>query len=118
MALRPPASLASIPAREAALGAIDAEVVAEQASSLARAGRRLERALAALAEIDQSDQAGEGDDNRRQVLSEAREAFWYLVVQREACGFGSSSDVLSAYGVPAEVSNGITPKPIVWRRRR
>lgn len=117
MPLRPPASLASLPAREAALGAIDAEVLAEQASSLARAGRRLEQALRTLADMDQNAQFGEGEE-RAQALSEAREAFWYLVVQREACGFGSSSDVLSAYGVPPEVSNGIAPKPIVWRRRR
>lgn len=121
MSLRPPASSSSIPARQAALGAIDAEILAEQASALGRAGRRLEAALAELSAFD----AGTLPRRRRgpqpdrpSLLAEARQALWYLVVQREACGVRNYSELLSVYAVPAEVSRGITLAPMMPLRRK
>ena len=123
MSVRPPAaSLAAVAAREAALGALDAEILAEQASALARAGRQLERALADLAAHDGGAASGAGGHksapDRPALVAEARRALWYLVVQREACGFRNSAEVLTAYSVPAEISLGVTHQPVVWRRRR
>jgi hypothetical protein len=122
VSLRPPSSPSSALAREAALGALESEIVAEQASALARAGRRLEKALAELAGFDAGTPPQRGGrtppPDRAALLAEARQALWYLVVQREACGFRNSAEVLSAYAVPAEVSRGVTHAPILWRRRR
>jgi Family of unknown function (DUF6665) len=121
MSLRPPSSPSSALAREA-LGALESEIVAEQASALARAGRRLEKALAELAGFDAGTPPQRNGPNapreRPALLAEARQALWYLVVQRDACGFRNSAEVLSAYAVPAEVSRGVTHAPIHWRRRR
>ena len=123
MPVRPPTtSLAAVAAREAALGALDAEIIAEQASALARAGRQLERALADLATFDNGAspvRSGRSPaPDRPALIAEARRALWYLVVQREACGFRNSAEVLTAYSVPPEVSRGVTHQPVVWRRRR
>jgi hypothetical protein len=123
MSGRPPTlSLAAAAAREAALGALEAEIVAEQASALARAGRRLEHALADLARFDAGDAAprsgGDPAPRRPALLAAARKALWYLVVQREACGFRNSAEVLSAYTVPAEVSRVVMHQAVAWRRRR
>jgi len=109
----------TLTAREAALGALESEIVAEQASALARAGRRLESALADLARFDAGASPEQSPPpDRPALLAAARKALWYLVVQREACGFRNSADVLSAYAVPAEVSRGVTHAPVRWRRRR
>ncbi len=122
MSLRPPASASSIPARQAALGAIDSEIVAEQASSLGRAGRRLEAALADLSAFDAGTlrrRRGQSQADRPSLLAEARQALWYLVVQREACGMRNNAELLSVYSVPAEVSRGIALAPMTpYRPRR
>ncbi|MCW5697579.1 MAG: hypothetical protein KIS96_12710 [Bauldia sp.] len=99
--------------REAGLAALEAEILAERAASLARAGERLERAVAALG-------AAAGDAPERAALRDAaREALWALIVQREACGFRDSDGVIAAYGVPAEVSALVLPPPLRrWRPRR
>ncbi len=121
MSLRPLASPSSIPARQAALSAVDAEIVAEQASALGRAGRRLETALADLAACDAGTQPKRSGRNpppdRPALLAEARRALWYLVVQREACGARNYGELLAVYAVPAEVSRGITLPSLTPRRR-
>src|SRR5262245_52831436 len=72
------------------LAALEFEIIEEQASSLGRAGRRLEAAIAALNAFD-APHAGAPlagavrDDRRRQLVAEASEALWYLMVQRDAC---------------------------------
>ena len=119
MSLRQPASRAAIPAREAAFGALESEIVAEQASSLARAGRRLERALAELEGLDAGAARGRTGGNpspdHSALLAEARKALWYLVVQREACGFRNSAEILSVYSVPEEVGLCVT-RPVIRRQ--
>jgi hypothetical protein len=85
--------------------ALDYEIVQEKAAALGRLGRRLERALLALAQFDQ----GEGQHSeasrqqRRALVAEAGEALWYFMVQREACGLRDSRQVMRDYRVPVEV---------------
>lgn len=114
--MAPSKSLATIAAREAALGAVDAEIIEEQASSLGRAGRRLEKAIAELKAADGASAVSEA--NRAALLAEAREALWFLVVQREAMGIRGASEVLAVYEVPAEVSRGISLPGLNRRWRR
>jgi hypothetical protein len=121
MSLRPPASPSSVPAHQAALTALDAEIMAEQASALGRAGRRLENALADLAGFDAGTlpkrRGRKPAPDRPALLAEARRALWYLVVQREACGVRNTAELLAVYAVPAEVSHGITLPRLTPRRR-
>jgi hypothetical protein len=105
----------------AVLRAVDSEVLEEKAASLSRAARRLERALATLRGFDAGIPAprkrGEPAPDRPALLAEAREALWFLIVQREACGFRNSEEVLAAYSIPKEISFGMTVAPVIWRRR-
>ena len=80
---------------------LEYELVQEKAATLSRIGRRLQAALDALAAFDA---AGEGDAARREALvSEAGEALWYYVIQREVCGLRDSEAVMRHLGVPREV---------------
>lgn len=121
MTVRPPKHTGST--SSAVVNAVEAEVIAEQAASLARAARRLEKALATLAAFDAGEklpapEAGRSSlRTRPEIISEAREALWFLIVQREACGFRNSEEVLAAYGVPSEISLGMVEPRTVWRRR-
>ncbi len=85
--------------------ALDYEIVEEKAAALGRLGRRLECALLALAQFDQS--AAEHSEarlhERRALLADAGEALWFFMVQREACGLRDSRQVMRDYRVPLEV---------------
>lgn len=110
----------------AAHAALEAEIMEERAASLGRAGRRLENALARLAAFDKHQRlpplAGNlrpsAPKDRAALLAEAREALWFLVVQREACGLRGAEEALAAYRVPKDVSSWVTSDRAVWRRRR
>ena len=85
--------------------ALDYEIAQEMASALGRLGRRLERALQALAQFDTGGPA-DTDPRRRErfaLLTEAGEALWLFVVQREACGLRDSRQLMRDYRVPLEV---------------
>ncbi|WP_065756276.1 DUF6665 family protein [Bradyrhizobium paxllaeri] len=80
---------------------LDYEIAQERASAFGRLGRRLEAALAALAECPRTENS---DRKIRDALVEqAGYALWLFVVQREACGLNKISQVLRDYGVPNEV---------------
>lgn len=80
---------------------LEYELVQEKAATLSRIGRRLQAALDALAAFDAG---GEADTARREALvSEAGEALWYYVVQREVCGLRDSEAVMRHLAVPREV---------------
>jgi hypothetical protein len=104
--------------------ALDYEIAQEMASALGRLGRRLEQALAALAQFDElSPPAGEAPSHeRRALVAEAGTALWLFVVQREACGLRDSRQVMRDYRVPPEVQyrmgiTGAAPPPGHARRR-
>jgi Family of unknown function (DUF6665) len=81
---------------------LEHEIAQEKASALGRLGRRLERALAALAACPRRD----NDDQKKirdSLVEQAAYALWLFVVQREACGLTDSAQVMRNYGVPKEV---------------
>ena len=94
---------------KAAAGGFDAlqyEILQEKAAVLARVGRKLEAALARLAEWDAAHgpaPAGNAAADRDRLVAEAGEALWYYVIQREVLGLGSMEAVLREFQVPREV---------------
>ncbi len=110
MTLLPPRFSRSRKSRE---GALDYEIVQEQAAALGRLGRALEAALAVLSNYDRA-QAEPGDDAARarssalaraRMVQDASDALWCYIVQREACGLRDWRLIVREYGVPAEVQN-------------
>ncbi len=99
--------------RKLRAGALDYEIVQEQAAALGRLGRALEAALAALSNYDR-DRAEPGDDAaptrsgasaRVRLVQDASDALWCFIVQREVCGLRDWRLIVREYGVPAEVQN-------------
>ena len=71
---------------------IEQQLQGERAASLGEAGRRVERALAALAVHDDAD-----------TLHEAATAVWYYMIVRESLRFYDHRAALAHYKVPARV---------------
>ncbi len=80
---------------------LEYEIAEERASALGRLGRRLEAALAALAQCPPTDTSER--TIRDSLLEAAGYALWLFIVQREACGLNDSTHVMQTYGVPSEV---------------
>jgi hypothetical protein len=80
---------------------LEYEIAQERASALGRLGRRLEAALAALAECPRT--ANSDRKIRDSLVAEAGYALWLFIVQREACGLNDSTQVMGPYGVSNEV---------------
>lgn len=110
MTLLPPRPIHSRQSRE---GALDYEIVQEQAAALGRIGRALEAALAALSSYDCAHperhegaaRAPSAASARSRLVQDASDALWCLIIQREACGLRDVQLVVREYGVPAEVQN-------------
>ncbi|MGK2284803.1 DUF6665 family protein [Pedomonas sp. V897] len=85
-------------AREASLSGVERELKGEQAVSLGRYGRAVERTLAALREAGASDA-----DARQRLVRDAAEAVWRYFIQREALGLYNHDLVVKHYGIPGEV---------------
>lgn len=90
---------------KAPAAALDYELAQEMAAALGRLGRRLERALQALAQFDAANVADPGERRRERsaLLAEAGDALWLFVVQREACGLRDARQLMRDYKVPPEV---------------
>jgi hypothetical protein len=86
---------------EAGHAAIEHEILAERASSLSAAERRVTKALEGLA-------AGA---DRPRWLAEAQQAVWAYFVQRELIGFRRHTEVIRDLGIPPEVLNGLGASP-------
>lgn len=79
---------------------LDVEIQQERSAALGAAGRRIEKALAALREFD----AMGGDlADRPPILREAATAVWYYFIQREACGIRDQRPAIEHYAIPREV---------------
>ncbi len=87
-----------IPGRHRAsdLSPLEAEVMAEKAAALAQSGRRVEAALAALAE------PGAAAD-RPQRLKAAADAVHGFFIQREIVGLRDHRGLIAHYGIPRQV---------------
>ena len=110
MTLLPPRFSHSHKSRE---GALDYEIVQEQAAALGRLGRALEATLAALSNYhstraepgDDAARARSGASARARLVQDASDALWCFIIQREACGLRDWRLIMREYGVPAEVQN-------------
>ncbi|MDB4953572.1 MAG: hypothetical protein JWO36_1141 [Myxococcales bacterium] len=75
---------------------IETELEGERAAALGEAGRRLERALDALAVRSAEEE-----------LDEAATAAWYFVIVRESLRMFDHKEALKIYGVPPQVMSRI-----------
>jgi hypothetical protein len=82
---------------ESGASVLDAELMAERASSLGRSGREVERALANL------EAAAPESSARPALLHAAADAVWRYFVQREACGLLDHTQVVELYRIPGAV---------------
>ena len=96
--LRMPQGSRSAP--QTGVSIIDAELQQERGAALGAAGRRIEKALAALREFDAS---GGDPAERPAVLQEAATAVWYYFIQRESCGIRDQRPAIEHYAIPREV---------------
>ncbi len=94
MSFRLPQSLATD--RDRGGSPLDAEILAEKAASLGRAGKRVGLCL------DRLRSAGDAAD-RPDLVKKAAEAVHALIVQRELCGLVDQQAVLDDYQVPHDV---------------
>ncbi|WP_242392269.1 DUF6665 family protein [Anaeromyxobacter oryzisoli] len=89
---------------------IEAEILGEQTSALARATRLLEDALQRLEQATRAAAAASRSAAlRTEALAEARELLWNVLVQREAMGILHHEILYDALRVPAEVR--VHPRP-------
>ena len=99
MALRLPDLADKLRRNDFFFNPLDAEILAEKASSLGHHGRQVEKAIAAL-------RAHEGTAEERQdLLRKAAREVWAFFVQRELCGLRDQREVIRLYGIPSEVLN-------------
>ena len=99
MSMRAPFGLGSKSTLQTGMDMLSAELMVEKGSSLGRAGRAVEEALATLAAID----SGEVQGLRSDQVELAASLVWELLVQQEACGVRSAAMTYREYKVPKEV---------------
>lgn len=116
---RPPRRCRAAPATFPRVGdandAVAREIRAEKAGAMARAVEALERALSVLAAHDAAPGAGR-EAIRRDLLHEAGERLWFVVIQREAMGLTRHEVVYDVLRVPPEVRRRMGPRPRGARR--
>lgn len=96
MSLRLPQSLSSGLGPSEQPSALERELQAETAAALGRAGRLVERTVAAL--------AGCRDAAKREAaVQTAAEATHAYLIQRELCGLIDHAAVIELYAIPREV---------------
>lgn len=98
MSVRPPQYLTPDFQARSGFSALEAEILAEQASSLGAMGRAVERSLASWRECPADDTA-----QREALLNEAARAVWHYFIQREVCGMRDHSDAIETYKIPPVV---------------
>lgn len=98
MSLRDSLELIRMVRPEAGTAALEHEILAERASSLGAAERKVVNAIAALAQTTP-------DGNER--LATARQVVWEYFVQRELVGFRRHNDVIQELNIPREVLAGL-----------
>lgn len=81
--------------------ALHHEIINEKASTLGRLQKKLEIALSQLEDARSRDQMDE--DLIKQKLTQAREALWYVTIQRELCGLIRHKPYYDHLNVPKDV---------------
>ncbi|MHA6690230.1 DUF6665 family protein [Devosia sp. A449] len=102
MSLRDSLDLIRTVRPDAGTAAIEHEILAERASSLSAAERKVIATIAALATAD---------TDRAERLTQARSAVWAYFVQRELIGFRRHTDVIQELSIPGEVLVGLGAMP-------
>jgi hypothetical protein len=88
---------------------IEVQLQAEKATALRRVGQKLDEIIAELAELDRELLRASGPVRARLVArhgslrAEAEHQRWCLIVQREAMGQFSHTDVYEMYRIPPAV---------------
>jgi hypothetical protein len=86
---------------DAAFNVLEADLLAEKASSLGHRGRMVETSMAALRAFDA---AGRGDaEERLKLVRRAAREVWGFFVQRELCGLRDQKQIIRDYAIPGEV---------------
>ncbi|MBX3570669.1 MAG: hypothetical protein KF914_21605 [Rhizobiaceae bacterium] len=97
MALRIPGSTDLAARGRTGLEVLDVEIVAEMASSLGGAGRKVEEVMARLNAWTPA------DGERAPLVKAAAEAVYAYFIQRELCGLRRHDDVIREQRIPREV---------------
>ncbi len=98
MALRAPEAFSRAAAKNPQ-SALDYELAGEMATSLGRAGERVEQALAVLRALD----AAHDPDARERALRTAARAAHHYLIQREMIGLRRHDDAIRHFGISPEV---------------
>lgn len=96
MSLRPPHAL-SQQTTDGVDSALNVEIMEEKAASLGRAGKLVEKTLAALRACDAA------GPSRQNHVRAAADAVYAYFIQRELCGLRDQGAAIKTYAVPAEV---------------
>ncbi|WP_417671970.1 DUF6665 family protein [Roseibium sp.] len=91
--------------------ALEQEVFAEKAGTLARLNKKLEQALSRIPDTTPSENS---EDERRMMalrIAQAGEALWHVTIQRELCGLSRHKEFFDHMGVPACVRLAAGPVP-------
>ncbi|MEO8756749.1 MAG: DUF6665 family protein [Devosia sp.] len=92
--------IAAVRSADGAFNVLEADLIAEKASSLGHQGQLVEKAMAALKACDPA--TGDPEGRLKLVKNAAREV-WAFLVQRELCGLRDQKQVVKDYGIPGEV---------------
>lgn len=101
MSVRPPKAY-SQDQTDPLSAALEQEVFAEKAGTLARLNTKLEEALARLPG-DEAAEAEMPEEKRERLLAEAGEALWHVTIQRELCGLTQHREFFDHMKVPRAI---------------
>jgi len=83
--------------------ALEQEVLNEKVSTLSRLNKKLEAAISRLKSHSAESSGQASGDEYDQLLGEAGEAVWHVMIQRELCGFSKHTAFFDEMGVPKAV---------------
>jgi hypothetical protein len=92
---------------------LQAEFLSEKASAYFSRVRKMQEALAALAQYDQSPLRATGPQSvaaREELLAEAAEQVFFFLIQREALRLPYYQELFADFDIPEELRNRLGPK--------
>jgi hypothetical protein len=104
MSLRLPRNLDSGFRRASVPSPLEIEILAEQAASLGRAGKAVERIIASLARCTDASE-------RPSRVQEAADALHAFLIQRELCGLVDHRFVIEHFAIPRDVLARVGARP-------
>jgi hypothetical protein len=100
---------------DSAQNALEYEILQEKAATLARLSAKLEAALSALESVDKDLATASAPSpdllaQRSNLVQEAAELLWYVIVQREVMGMTTHDWLFRTYHIPDEVRGRMGPR--------